>query len=225
MSEDISLSVYLISVSDTALPCVEYGQLVWLCVGVHYSLQVALVLFAAAVRGAHQRLTAAHNRGLTLRMDPREDLKESRQQNVVHQKLEVTWTARYYKGIMVYTRTGSLVGLNYAINASTSINTTNKKPALLVTHSLKTTHTHTDRYAMLGPKSRYSFKLVVFDTSWDDQESRIRVTHFIVTVYLTYSPTFIGQTLHKRQKQYKNNKHCESNGFKDSFFVLSQANK
>lgn len=56
---------------------------------------------------------------------------------------------------------------------------------------------YTNRDAMLSPERCHSSQLVVFDASWDDQESRVCVTHFIVTVHLTDSPAFIGKTLHK----------------------------
>lgn len=60
----------------TGLTRIEDGELVGLRVGVHDDLEEALVLFAAAVQRADQRLAAAHHSGLRLRVDPGQDLQE-----------------------------------------------------------------------------------------------------------------------------------------------------
>ena len=71
---------YLVGDRHTALPGIEDGELVGLRVGVHDDLEEALILFTAAVRGSDQRLAAAHDGGLGLRVNPGQDLREEQDQ-------------------------------------------------------------------------------------------------------------------------------------------------
>lgn len=61
---------YLVCISNTILPGVKYEELVGLSISIHEGLQVFLIFFATLVIWAHERLAAACDGGLALRMDP-----------------------------------------------------------------------------------------------------------------------------------------------------------
>lgn len=57
------------------------------------------------------------------------------------------------------------------------------------------THALTYRYAMFHSERGHSFDFILFNTGRDNEQSRVSVTNFIITVDLTDGPALIRQTL------------------------------
>ncbi len=58
-------------------------------------------------------------------------------------------------------------------------------------------------YAMFYSERGHSFDLILLNTGWGDEQSRVSVTHFIITVDLTDGPALVWQTLHVERKKEK----------------------
>jgi len=60
---------------------------------------------------------------------------------------------------------------------------------------------------MFHSERGHSFDFILFNTGGGNKQSRVSVTHFIITVDLTDRPALIGQTLQtvRRQKMSKKN--------------------
>lgn len=60
-------------------------------------------------------------------------------------------------------------------------------------------------YAMFYSERGHSFDLILLNTGRGDEQSRVSVTHFIITVDLTDGPALVWQTLHGDKKKRREN--------------------